>query len=164
VRDLDAAPFNPAGAVWQPISPSLASARRLIASITCTLLLIALAVTALLTHPLVWAATAVPVALWLWLLWLIPRQVRAISYAELPDEFLVRRGVLNRSLTAVPYGRMQYVDVKVGPIARAYRIAELQMHTAAAGLDVSVPGLPADEAERLRAALAALGQSRSAGL
>ncbi len=59
---------------------------------------------------------------------------------------------------------MQTVDVVAGPIDQRFGIARLQLHTASATTDASIPGLPADEARRLRDELAALGEARSAGL
>jgi membrane protein YdbS with pleckstrin-like domain len=38
------------------------------------------------------------------------------------------------------------------------------MHTAAASSDARIPGLPADEAARLRDLLARLGEAKAAGL
>jgi hypothetical protein len=59
---------------------------------------------------------------------------------------------------------MQLVDVQAGPLDRRFGIARLQLHTAAATTDASIPGLPTAEAGRLRDQLAALGEARSAGL
>jgi membrane protein YdbS with pleckstrin-like domain len=59
---------------------------------------------------------------------------------------------------------MQYVDVKAGPLERALGIATVQLHTAAAASDAAIPGLPTEEAARLRDRLAALGEARAAGL
>ncbi len=92
------------------------------------------------------------------------RRVRAWAYAERDDDLLVRRGVLIRRLSVVPYGRMQFVDVTAGPVERAFGLATVRMHTAAAASDARVPGLPASEAGRLRDNLAALGEARAAGL
>ena len=102
------------------------------------------------------------VAVWAW--WLIGRQVAAVGYAERADDLLVTRGIMFRELVVVPFGRMQLVDVRAGPLDRRFGIARLQLHTAAATTDASVPGLPTAEAQRLRDHLAALGEARSAGL
>jgi membrane protein YdbS with pleckstrin-like domain len=67
-------------------------------------------------------------------------------------------------MVVVPYGRMQYVDVQAGPLARAYGIAQVQLHTASPGTDAAIDGLPADEATRLRDQLASRGEARLAGL
>ncbi len=92
------------------------------------------------------------------------RRFRAWGYAERAEDLLVRRGVLVRRLSVVPYGRMQFVDVVAGPLERSWGLATVRLHTAAAASDARVPGLPAAEAERLRDRLAMLGESRAAGL
>jgi hypothetical protein len=59
---------------------------------------------------------------------------------------------------------MQLVDVRRGPLERYLGLATVQLHTAAATTDATIPGLPPEEAARLRDQLAALGEQRSAGL
>ena len=92
------------------------------------------------------------------------RRVLSWGYAEREDDLLVVRGVLVRRLSVVPYGRMQFLDVTAGPVERAFGLATVQLHTAAAASDARIPGLAAAEAARLRDRLAALGEARSAGL
>ena len=94
----------------------------------------------------------------------VERRVAAWGYLEREDDLLVRRGVLVRRTSVVPYGRMQYVDVTAGPLARRLGLATVTLHTAAAATDASVPGLREDEARRLRDRLAALGEARQAGV
>jgi hypothetical protein len=92
------------------------------------------------------------------------RRVRAWSYAERADDLLVRRGVMFQRMSVIPYGRMQYVEVAAGPLERAFGLATVQMHTAAAASDARIPGLPREEAGRLRDQLTALGESHAMGL
>jgi membrane protein YdbS with pleckstrin-like domain len=92
------------------------------------------------------------------------RRFRRWGYAERAEDLMVRRGVMVRRLSVVPYGRMQFVDVVAGPLERRWGLATVRLHTAAAASDARVPGLPASEAERLRDRLALLGESRAAGL
>jgi hypothetical protein len=94
----------------------------------------------------------------------VQRRWLAWGYAEREEDLLVRRGVLVRRVSVVPYGRMQYVDVTAGPLDRRLGLARVTLHTAAAASDASIPGLPAAEATRLRDRLAALGEARQAGL
>lgn len=92
------------------------------------------------------------------------RRVRAWAYAERDDDLLVRRGVMIRRLSVIPYGRMQFVDVTAGPFERSFGLATVRMHTAAAASDARVPGLAADDAARLRDNLTTLGEAGAAGL
>jgi len=123
--------------------------------------------------------TAVPLAsriAWLWLLpaaalvivvlllAFTPRRVRAIGYRLREDDLVFRRGIMWHRVIAVPYGRMQLVDVNRGPIARAFGLAELKFVTAAVATGVVIPGLPEADAEALRDQLVALAESRRAAL
>lgn len=92
------------------------------------------------------------------------RRVRAWAYAERADDLLVRRGVMFRRMSVIPYGRMQYVEVTAGPLERSFGLATVQMHTAAAASDARIPGLPSAEAARLRDQLASLGETQATGL
>ena len=95
---------------------------------------------------------------------LLQRRVGRWGYLEREDDLLVRRGVLVRRLSVVPYGRMQFVDVTAGPVERSFGLATVRLHTAAAASDARIPGLEAAEAARLRDQLAALGEANAAGL
>jgi len=94
----------------------------------------------------------------------IVRYVRSWGYAERERDLLVRHGRLIRRLSIVPYARMQFVDVTAGPLERAFNLATVQLHTAAAASDARVPGLEPGEAARLRDRLASLGEDRAEGL
>ena len=99
---------------------------------------------------------------WTW--WIIGRRVRSFGYAEREGDLLVVSGILVRRLVVVPYGRMQMVDLRAGPIDRWLGISTVQLHSAAATTDAAIPGLlPADAAD-LRDRLAARGEERTAGL
>ena len=98
------------------------------------------------------------------LLQAVRRRYEAWGYLERDDDLLVRRGVLVRRTSVVPYGRMQYVDVTAGPLDRRMGLATVTLHTAAAATDASIPGLRSLEAARLRDRLAALGEAHQAGV
>ncbi|MGE5286991.1 MAG: PH domain-containing protein [Micromonosporaceae bacterium] len=98
------------------------------------------------------------------LTWFLRNRFRAWAYQERDEDLLVSRGVLVRRLSVVPYGRMQFVDVTAGPVERLFKLATVKLHTAAAATDARIPGLERHEAARLRDRLAALGESRAAGL
>lgn len=95
---------------------------------------------------------------------IIPRRVRSIGYQLRDDDLLFRRGIMWQRFVAVPYGRMQLIDINRGPIARALGLSELKFVTAAAAAGVTLPGLLAADADELRDRLVALAESRRAGL
>lgn len=93
-----------------------------------------------------------------------PRRVRSIGYQLRDDDLLFRRGIMWQRFVAVPYGRMQLIDINRGPVARALGLSELKFVTAAAAAGVTLPGLPEADADELRDRLVALAESRRAGL
>ena len=60
-------------------------------------------------------------------------------------------GVLFRQVRALPFFRIQHIDVEHGPLDRGLGLARLDVHTAS--VTATLPGLPADVAPRVRAAL-----------
>jgi uncharacterized protein len=94
----------------------------------------------------------------------LARRVASWGYAERKDDLMVRRGVLVRRLSVIPYGRMQYIDVTAGPLERSLGLATVRMHTAAAASDARIPGLERAAAATLRDQLATLGEAHAAGL
>jgi uncharacterized protein len=94
----------------------------------------------------------------------LARRVAAWGYAERHDDLMVKRGVLIRRQSVIPYGRMQFIDVTAGPVERSLGLATLRMHTAAAASDARIPGLDKADAAKLRDQLAALGEAQAAGL
>ncbi|HMG29742.1 MAG TPA: PH domain-containing protein [Jiangellaceae bacterium] len=158
--------FSPPGEAWQRVSPKLAVLRgRLLMLWTLGLVAVVAGIGWWLVD---WWVAAMAVGLGAvavgWGLWLIDRNWRAWGYAEREDDLLVTHGVLFRKLTVVPYGRMQFVDVQSGPLERRLGLATVQLHTASPASDARIPGLPPDEAARLRDRLAALGEAQAAGL
>jgi uncharacterized protein len=165
--------IDPPGIVWQRVSPKYVTVRLVQWALgnLITVLLLSLPLVLVLLDvwawPPLWLAITVPsvaFVLAIWRLVLIPRQVRAIGYAERDDDLLVRTGIFFQRTMAVPYGRMQYVDIGVGPVERGLGLCTLKLHTASPGTNAQIPGLPAEEGARLREQLAARGEARLAGL
>ncbi len=159
--------FAPPGTDWRPVSPQLARLRRTVAVVVSGLMIVVLVVAWLVFgFPVVFLVLGLLVLLvgavldW----WLIGRNVASWGYAEREDDLYIRHGVMFRELVAVPYGRMQYVDVNAGPLEQAHGIARVHLHTASPGTSAVIPGLPRQEAARLRDRLTALGESQAAGL
>ncbi|WP_084820848.1 PH domain-containing protein [Leucobacter sp. Ag1] len=92
------------------------------------------------------------------------RRVRAMGYALREDDLVFRRGIMFERVVAVPYGRLQLVDVTRGPLLRALGLANLKFVTAAAATGIALPGLVDADAEALRDELIRLAESRRSGL
>jgi membrane protein YdbS with pleckstrin-like domain len=166
-------PIDPEGVTWLRVSDKYILVRLVgwaIASLVWLLVLsvpLFLRVSGIWPEYPAWLAWPVPGAVLALVVLrglLIPRQVRAIGYAERADDLLIRRGIFFQRVMAVPYGRMQYVDVSVGPVERALGLASIKLHTASAQTEAHLSGLPAAEAARLREQLSARGEARLAGL
>ena len=159
--------FAPPDYEWQRLSPNFRKLRRL---------------TTLLVAPIIFSIPAVIVGvvsgLW-WIsaiIWgfaaviviirlvLVGRTYRSWGYVEREDDLYITHGVLFRSLVAVPYGRMQLVEVESGPLERAFGIATVSLKTASVETNATIPGLPPEEAARLRDRLTELGEARASGL
>jgi uncharacterized protein len=159
--------FAPEGLVWRPVSERLATRSRIVWSGFVLVLAAALVVAALLLGGprwLLWLFLGVAAAA-LCTGWVTAgRRARAWGYAERDEDLYIRHGLLVRTMVAVPYGRMQFVDVTAGPLERALGLAQVELHTATPGTRARIPGLGPDEAARLRDRLTALGQAQAAGL
>jgi membrane protein YdbS with pleckstrin-like domain len=95
---------------------------------------------------------------------ILPRQARAIGYMLRADDIVFRKGILWQRMIAVPYGRMQLVDITQGPVDRGFGISQLKMVTAAATTGVQIPGLTQAAAEALRDTLIEVAETRRTGL
>jgi membrane protein YdbS with pleckstrin-like domain len=145
---------------WRPVSPRLATARLLVVAVTNLVPIVALVVLAVLVSPWFWWGAGAWLIAALVEAWVVRRQVTAMSWVELDEELVIRKGRLLRSLVSVPYGRLQYVDVQSGPLLRAFGLASIEVHTASPSSGGSLSGLPVEEAEALRARLAARGETQ----
>ena len=149
---------------WRPVSPALRTVRLVTLTVCLVPFVLAFAVPAVLVWSWFWVGAVVVAAILAWGAWLIGRQVSAISWIELPDEIVIRKGRVFRSLVSIPYGRLQYIDVQSGPLMRSRGIASCEFHTASPESGGTLPGLPLEEAEALRGRLAARGEAQRAGL
>jgi membrane protein YdbS with pleckstrin-like domain len=111
-----------------------------------------------------WVLLGAVVALWLASMILVPFRVRAMKYRLRDDDFVFRRGIIFQRQVAVPYGRLQLIDVSRGPVARILGLSELRLVTASASSGVVIPGIVRDRALSLRDDLVAVAETRRAGL
>ncbi len=149
------------------MSPALARLRRSVLLVVAAVLLVVVVVLGLLLSApaWVWLLGAGLVVALAGLGWgMVGRSVRRWGYAERDEDLYVKHGLMFRALVVVPYGRMQYVDVQAGPLEQAFKIASVHLHTASPGTSARIPGLPADEAARLRDRLTSQGEAQAAGL
>lgn len=111
-----------------------------------------------------WIPGGIFLGILVWTMAITPRQARAYGYQLRRDDLVFRRGILWQRVVAVPYGRMQLIDITHGPLDRGFGIAQLKLVTAAASTGVVIPGLKQEAAERLRDTLVDVAEARRTGL
>lgn len=152
-------------AEWKRVSPKYVVVDVVGNLIAAVIVVAAASVPAFITHNIYWWALPASLAvIFIIVLALTPRRVRAMGYQLRADDLVFRKGLMFQRFVAVPYGRMQLVDINRGPLDRAVGLSELKFVTAAASSGVTIPGLPEADAEELRDQLVALAESRRAGL
>ncbi|MFN4113684.1 MAG: PH domain-containing protein [Sphingomonadaceae bacterium] len=100
----------------------------------------------------------VPVVLLaLWIVIQVPlKRYHAKGYVMGEDRLRVARGLLFRSDSVVPFGRVQHIDLDQGPVERLYDLATLTVHTAGThNASVRLPGLANADAVTMREAIRA---------
>jgi membrane protein YdbS with pleckstrin-like domain len=159
--------FAPPALEWKRLSPAYRSLRRLTTLLVAPLLFSVPALVLGLVFDLWWIAftlwglaAVIVVVRW----GLVERTWRSWGYVERDDDLYITHGVLFRSLVAVPYGRMQLVEVGSGPLERAFGLANVSLKTASPETNATIPGLPPEEAARLRDRLTELGEAHASGL
>ena len=75
---------------------------------------------------------------------------RRWSWTLTDDHLEVRHGLIVRVRSAIPTFRVQQVDVRQGPLERAFGVVTLQITTASAASDGVLPGIAAEQAEAVR--------------
>jgi hypothetical protein len=139
---------------WQPLHPRYVREQQLVRGVVIVIIAIAWFVlmpwkgaSALAIIPFYIVALIAGVALVLWPSVEVPRR----GFALREHDMIYRHGVLFRKVTAVPFNRIQHVEVSNGPLDRRFGIGTLKLFTAGgSGGDLLVEGLPIELAEQLR--------------
>ena len=96
------------------------------------------------------AGAALVLAAGLLLVWLLPMQDhRHFRYEVMDLGLYVARGWLWRRWQVVPHARIETVDIRSGPLLRAFGLVAVEVATAAAGGGTGIPGLTPDAADAL---------------
>lgn len=65
-----------------------------------------------------------------------------------------KKGLITYKQTSVPFNRIQHVEVNQGVLEKLYRLSSVKIYTAGGtSSDLSIPGLPAGDAQKLKAFL-----------
>jgi membrane protein YdbS with pleckstrin-like domain len=159
--------FAPPAYDWKRLSANYRTLRRLTTLIFVPVIFVIPAILVWVLTDLWWISViilALAATILVIRLALVERTWRSWGYVEREDDLYITHGVLFRTLVAVPYGRMQLVEVASGPLERAFGLATVTMKTASAETNASIPGLAPAEAARLRDRLTELGEAQLSGL
>jgi len=139
---------------WQPLDPNLKKLQQLQG------LLIVLGAAIPLAFITFVAGVPLLPAIAIWTGWLLTLTAVLVwpgialpkrGYVIRDKDILFKKGVIWRSVTAVPFNRIQHVETSSTPFDRKFGIATLQLFTAGgSGGDLKIDGLAADTAEELR--------------
>jgi len=139
---------------WQELDPKykrLRQVQALLTMLTVAVPLLFVTIVAelpLLRTAVAWSAWTVILAIFLaWPVIAFPKR----GYVVRDKDILFRKGVVWRSVTAIPFNRIQHVETSNSPLDRKFSLATLQLFTAGGSSgDLRIDGLAASVAEQLR--------------
>jgi uncharacterized protein len=80
------------------------------------------------------------------------RSFRNSGYALRQEDLFYKTGWLWTSMLAIPYKRIQHLEVTQGPISRLFDLANISVYTAGgSSSDMEIEGVKQDEAESIKA-------------
>lgn len=82
---------------------------------------------------------------------LIKYRYQYFRYEITSEEIIFQKGFIFRSITYVPFSRIQHIETEQGPFLRRENLMELVVHTAATAHHIA--GLSIEESETLRQSL-----------
>ncbi|MGI9200322.1 MAG: PH domain-containing protein [Woeseiaceae bacterium] len=139
---------------WRSLDPKLKRLHQVQTLLALTIVALPLTFitffTAMPTRPAIafWIMwTVILVAALVWPIISVPKR----GYVVRDKDILFKKGVVWRSVTAVPFNRIQHVETSSTPLDRKFGLATLQLFTAGGSSgDLKIDGLAADVAEQLR--------------
>ncbi|GAA2517226.1 PH domain-containing protein [Rarobacter incanus] len=153
-------PFDVQG-TWEPLAPAMRTIKQLgAAAAFLVIALIPVIFAIIFGRWWIWAIAGGVVALALVNAALIPRRVRAFGFMCREDDLVIREGVMLRTLTVIPYGRIQTVNVASGPWLRRAGLSSVTIATASSQTQGGISGIPTARAAALRDHLTAAGEAR----
>lgn len=152
--DLPAAPLDDRE---RSLDPRMVIVWRVFGGLGLLFPLVALSIAGyFLVRPAPWAVPIVATIVWLIGVTWYPRARYRAWHWRLTDIALeLRYGVLVHRHEAVPYFRVQQIDISQGPFDRLLGLATLQVTTASASGSAGLPGIPAADAPQIRVQLLA---------
>lgn len=129
----------------------------------------------LISNGIFWSIVIVGALLWFWLhnidyerwidnlglgfilflallsFWLEYKGFQYKGYALRERDIVYKEGFIWRSLTSIPFNRIQHAEVQQGPIDRMFGLGRVNIYTAGgSSSDLTIPGLRPEEAESIK--------------
>ena len=82
--------------------------------------------------------------------WLAKKDFQFKAYGIRERDVMSQSGWLFQKLEVIPISKIQYCVVKKGPLEQKFKLASLRLFTAGQQSDITLSGLKAEEAERLK--------------
>lgn len=83
--------------------------------------------------------------------WLTYLGFRIQAYALRDRDITFKKGIIFRSVTSIPFNRVQHCEIKQGPIERYFGLKTLEIFTAGGqNSDLTIPGLQPQRAQQLK--------------
>ncbi len=104
------------------------------------------------SYPTAWYAVLTFWVFWFLIsLFLVKKGYDNRGYVLREYDIIHRKGVLVKSLTTVPFNRVQHCEISQGPIQRLFNLHTLEIFTAGGGKsDLSIPGLEGETAQQIK--------------
>jgi len=143
-------------ATYQQLSKNWMAVRYISNALFFLILLLGIAVlyreTEIMAYPTLWYAV-----LSFWFFWfvislfLVKKGYDIRGYVLRKEDIIHRKGVIVRSLTTIPFNRVQHCEISQGPIQRIFNLHTLEIFTAGGGKsDLSIPGLEGETAQQIK--------------
>jgi len=99
----------------------------------------------------VWGVLGVWAALFALSVFLAWKRWEVAGYAMREHDIIHKHGVLFRTVTTIPFNRMQHCEISRGPVENAFGLATLRVFTAGgSSSDLSIEGLLVEDAQRVK--------------
>jgi uncharacterized protein len=73
------------------------------------------------------------------------------SYSIRQNDLIFSSGLLFRSVTIIPYNRIQHAELTIGPIEKLFKLCSLKVFTAGGSQsDIIIPGLNPEKANKIK--------------
>ena len=99
----------------------------------------------------VWTSYLVWLGLFGLTMWLVEKNYQVTGYAMRQRDIVFQTGVISKSVTTIPFKRIQHVEITEGPIQKLFKLASLKIFTAGgSSSDLTISGIQKDDAAKIK--------------